>query len=117
MIGIERCPCGDCTDYHLTGIGYFVPGSGFTQEDAIRIAGLLNRDAEVQQQPGTPLTDGEAELLRLATKSDGIELHESYWPRAEGLASKGYARLGPPRGPGRSFRRLEPLSGRREHDE
>lgn len=38
-VGIERCPCGDsgCRDYHLTGIGKFCQGSGFTYEEAMDI--------------------------------------------------------------------------------
>jgi len=69
MIKIEQCKCGypNCSDYHLVGIGRFCQGSGFTKEDAQRIADLLNKsesgpdinpgeeDTEVESVPrGTP---------------------------------------------------------------
>lgn len=43
-IGIEKCPCGDewCNTYHLTGIGNFVQGSGFTLAEAERIVVALH---------------------------------------------------------------------------
>jgi hypothetical protein len=43
-IGVEPCSCGhrSCTDFWLTGVGKFVQGSGFTKEEAERIAALLN---------------------------------------------------------------------------
>lgn len=45
-ITIEQCCCPyeHCSDYWLVGIGKFVQGSGFTQEEAQRIADLLNGD-------------------------------------------------------------------------
>lgn len=47
MITIEPCSCGhkSCRYYWLVGIGSFVQGSGFTQEQAQNIADLLNRQA------------------------------------------------------------------------
>jgi hypothetical protein len=44
MIGIEKCGCGhpSCKDYWLTGVGKFVRGSGFTEDEAREIAALLN---------------------------------------------------------------------------
>jgi len=46
MITIEKCKCGlyGCQYYWLVGIGNFVQGSGFTKEEAKRIAYLLNTD-------------------------------------------------------------------------
>jgi len=46
MITIERCKCGSnyCKDYWLVGIGKFVQGSGFTKEEAKKIADLLNKE-------------------------------------------------------------------------
>lgn len=41
-ITVEACPCGMCHDFHLVGIGKFCQGSGFTEGEAILIAGLLN---------------------------------------------------------------------------
>lgn len=47
-ITFERCGCGhpSCKDYWLVGIGKFVQGSGFTLEEAERIADLLNDEPE-----------------------------------------------------------------------
>jgi hypothetical protein len=45
MVGKEPCPCGRCHDWHLTGIGKFVQGSGFTEEEADRIIAALNAAA------------------------------------------------------------------------
>ncbi len=50
MIGIEKCRCGKCSDYWLTGIGTFCQGSGFTEQEATLIAQLLN---EYAAQKGT----------------------------------------------------------------
>lgn len=46
MITIEQCSCGDpiCSVYTLVGIGMFYQGSGFTRDEAQRIADLLNRE-------------------------------------------------------------------------
>jgi hypothetical protein len=48
-ITIEKCRCGDksCKDYWLVGIGTFVQGSGFRQDEAELIAGLLNTHGQV----------------------------------------------------------------------
>ncbi len=45
-IGIERCKCSykNCPDRWLTGIGKFVQGSGFTQEEAELIVAALDSD-------------------------------------------------------------------------
>lgn len=55
MITIQRCTCGfkgqnggECQTFWLVGIGVFVQGSGFTQEEAQRIADALN---------GNPIAD------------------------------------------------------------
>lgn len=44
MIDMERCPCGQkgCHDYHLTGIGKFVQGSGFTYKEAKALIDAYN---------------------------------------------------------------------------
>lgn len=43
QIGVEPCPCGQCSDFHLKGIGRFNQGSGFNKADADLIAALLNQ--------------------------------------------------------------------------
>ena len=42
--GTERCRCGQCDYYWLTGIGSFCQGSGFEKEEAEAIADLLNNE-------------------------------------------------------------------------
>jgi hypothetical protein len=51
MITVQRCPCGykNCSTFHLVGIGNFTQGSGFTEEEARRIAALLNADEQIPQ--------------------------------------------------------------------
>jgi hypothetical protein len=44
--GTERCRCGQCDYYWLTGIGSFCQGSGFEKEEAEAIARLLNEEKE-----------------------------------------------------------------------
>ena len=41
-IHVDRCPCGECSDYHLVGIGKFCQGSGFSKSEAFLIAKKLN---------------------------------------------------------------------------
>lgn len=79
MIKVEKCPCGhpNCHNYHLTGIGKFVQGSGFEKNEAEQIALLLNIDngdaygpldlvellgvqAALQARMGEPTGTGEA---------------------------------------------------------
>lgn len=52
MITIEQCCCGfkgrdgtGCKTYWLVGIGHFCQGSGFTKEEAQRIADALNKQS------------------------------------------------------------------------
>ena len=45
-VGTEKCWCGKCQDYWLTGVGKFCQGSGFTKEVAEEIADLLNKEKE-----------------------------------------------------------------------
>ena len=49
VVGSEHCPCGDfaCKDYHLTGIGKFVQGSGFTLDEARFIIRACNTHHEL----------------------------------------------------------------------
>jgi len=42
--GVEKCWCGHCETYWLTGIGSFVQGSGFQKHQAEHIAKLLNEN-------------------------------------------------------------------------
>lgn len=50
VITVERCRCGfkndsgelACSTYWLVGVGHFVQGSGFTKEEAERVAAILN---------------------------------------------------------------------------
>jgi hypothetical protein len=44
MVTVEKCSCGhpSCRYYWLVGIGSFTQGSGFTHDDAQKIADLLN---------------------------------------------------------------------------
>ena len=45
MITVQKCSCDhpNCQYYWLKGIGSFVQGSGFTKEEAEKIAKLLNQ--------------------------------------------------------------------------
>lgn len=75
-IGIEKCKCGSpvCSTYWLTGVGVFVQGSGFTIEEAEKIAHALNKpdtmsldelmstQAKLQARMGEPTGTGEAGL-------------------------------------------------------
>lgn len=47
QISMRQCPCGECKDFHLVGIGKFVQGSGFTRAEAARIIGALDRHEQV----------------------------------------------------------------------
>lgn len=51
MIKIEKCKCNyeTCQDYWLVGVGRFVQGSGFTKEQAVLIASLLNEEEFTEQ--------------------------------------------------------------------
>lgn len=55
-VEIEPCACGRCSNFWLTGIGTFVQGSGFTQDEAQRIADALNT------RPSLSLEAGDLEL-------------------------------------------------------
>ena len=48
MYSKQKCPCGHpcCKDWHLVGIGKFVQGSGFTEEEADKILAALNKPEE-----------------------------------------------------------------------
>jgi hypothetical protein len=73
-IAIEQCCCGssNCCDYWLVGIGKFMQGSGFTKEDAQRIADLLNQES-ASKRPMTDLNKlaDELEALLCATPEIG----------------------------------------------
>lgn len=71
MITVKKCPCGQCQDYHLVGIGKFCQGSGFTKAEAEEIADLLNSKTlsldellktqrQLQARMGEPTGTGEA---------------------------------------------------------
>lgn len=45
-VGKEKCRCGHCNDWWLTGIGKFVQGSGFTEEEADRIINALRKQTD-----------------------------------------------------------------------
>lgn len=54
-IRIERCHCGQCSDWWLVGIGKFVQGSGFSEAEAQLIADLLNeRPADERHSASEP---------------------------------------------------------------
>lgn len=48
-VDVRKCACGQrgCSDYWLTGFGKFVQGSGFTEEEATRVAVLLNGEDDL----------------------------------------------------------------------
>ena len=56
-ITITKCSCGHrgCRDWWLSGIGKFVQGSGFDQDEAQRIADALNAQDPSQF---VPIPDG-----------------------------------------------------------
>lgn len=76
MITVTRCTCKkeDCRDFWLEGVGFFQPGSGFTEGDAIKLAKLLNGEGvlnltelletqhKLQAAMGNPTGFGEAGL-------------------------------------------------------
>lgn len=45
-VTVQQCCCGypACQDHWLVGLGKFVQGSGFTREQAERVAELVNAD-------------------------------------------------------------------------
>ena len=59
MITIEQCKCSypKCSDYWLVGIGKFTQGSGFTMEEAQRIANLINLNDEFKNPVGASLEE------------------------------------------------------------
>lgn len=40
-LGRRPCPCWDCRDWHLVGVGKFVQGSGFDEAEAAEILAAL----------------------------------------------------------------------------
>jgi hypothetical protein len=61
LVTVVPCPCAHkhCSTYHLRGIGEFAIGSGFTQDEAIMIARLVNyeRAREELANGGTGSSD------------------------------------------------------------
>lgn len=48
VVTVEKCPCGysACRTWILNGVGNFYQGSGFKEQEARRIAQLINEDGE-----------------------------------------------------------------------
>ncbi|MGQ7794487.1 hypothetical protein ACUN0C_18945 [Faunimonas sp. B44] len=82
-IGYEKCPCGVCSKYFLTGIGDFVQGSGFTLEEAERVVTALNaaetlraerdRARKAYEQVGERLAAAEADNKNLTRRLANAE--------------------------------------------
>lgn len=50
IVVTSKCNCGHpaCSTYQLSGMGTFYQGSGFTLEQANKIAALLNNEAKIK---------------------------------------------------------------------
>lgn len=75
-IGKEKCMCGhtSCKDWWLTGIGKFVQGSGFTEDEADRIIMALSARNTVAPSVVSAMYD---EVL---TRFEEAAIDRSKWP-------------------------------------
>ena len=79
--GTERCRCGQCDYYWLTGIGSFCQGSGFEKEEAEAIADLLNNEKKYKLLEMTSTTKRLRRLRKILTGAAdqmeaSAEIHE-----------------------------------------
>lgn len=112
----DKCPCGHpgCRSWHVSPEAA-VQGVGFTERQAKVVARALNAlDEKIgREEKISSLEDDLRETYDIIAMCEGAELPKAAWKGAEALKALGLITLGSAHGPGKEFKRAEPI----ENDE